>query len=262
MSRRLTAVAFLAAMALVVSSAFGQTTTPKKKKKKKHPKKPVATATIELDSDAGAPPPTATPTPTPTPPANATPTPAEPATPPADENATPAGDSTASEPAKSDAAPSTATPLAMPWSAAVLLGYGFDGAEHLGLGVRGGYTLPMHVYLGVTFVYHLGSSTAGVSTSLPYPGLEGGYELEAGPLVVRPYVGFGPVLARVSLPTTQVDGVAEGGGTTVTTLFGVWAGGLAVVPFADRFFAGGDLRLVVVSGYTTAGFFLTGGARF
>jgi hypothetical protein len=150
----------------------------------------------------------------------------------------------------------------MPWSAGLLLGYGFDGAEHFGLGVRGGYTLPMHVYLGATFVYHFGSSSSGVSTSLLYPGLEGGYEISAGPVVVRPYAGFGPVFVRASAPTTVVAGVTEGGGTSVTTLFGAWLGGVAMVPIADRFFVGGDLRLVLVSGFTTVGVFLTGSARF
>jgi len=261
MSRKLTAVALLAAMALVASSAFGQTTT-KKKKKKKHPK-PAATATIELDSNAGAgtPPPTpasttppaAPPTPPPTPPASAAP---------ADEAAAPAADaSTANAAAASNGAPSSDAATAMPWSAGLLLGYGFNGAEDLGFGLRGGYTLPMHVYLGATLVYHLGSSNV-VSTSLFYPGVEGGYELAAGPVVLRPFVGFGPVFVRASLPTTTIDGVSEGGGASVTTRFGVWAGGLVMVPFADRFFVGGDLRLVVVSAYTTVGIFLTGGARF
>jgi hypothetical protein len=259
MSRKLTAIAFLAAMVLVVSSAFGQTT--KKKKKKKHPK-PAATATIELDDKAPPTPAPGTPadataTPNATPAPNAPPTPAS-----TDESAAPADG--ASEAATKDASPtipSDASGPAMPWSAALLLGYGFNGAEHLGFGLRGGYTLPMHVYLGATLVYHLGSSDV-VSTSLFYPGVEAGYEATLGPVALRPYGGFGPVFVRASLPTQQIAGVTEGGGSSVTTRFGAWNGILAVVRFADRFFAGGDLRLVVVSGYTTVGFFVTGGARF
>jgi len=265
MSRRLTTVAFFAAAALVVSSAFAQTTPAKKKKKKKHPK-PAAT-TIELDSNAGAPPaasppPPASTTPTPTETPTGTPTPTETPTETAGaDNKAPTEEATPSASAKAEASPSPTTAGAMPWSAALLLGDGFDAAEGFGLGVRGGYTLPMHVYLGVTFIYHLGNS-APVSTRVFYPGLEGGYELTAGPVLLRPYVGFGPVFVHTSFPTNSIGGILEGGGSTVATLFGGWIGGAVVVPFADRFFAGGDLRLVLVSGYTTAGVFLTGGVRF
>ena len=82
----------------------------------------------------------------------------------------------------------------MPWSASLLAGYGFNDAEQFGFGVRGGYTLPMHVYVGATFVYHLGTSErTAVSTNLFYPGVEGATSSRPGPFLVRPYIpGSGP----------------------------------------------------------------------
>src|SRR5258707_15835289 len=45
-------------------------------------------------------------------------------------------------------------------SAAALLGNAFKDGVGIGLGVRGGYTLPMNLYVGGTFIYHLGKSEA------------------------------------------------------------------------------------------------------
>src|SRR5215468_6132823 len=42
-------------------------------------------------------------------------------------------------------------------SGALLLGEGFKDGYNFGIGARGGFTLPMSLYLGGTFVYHLGS---------------------------------------------------------------------------------------------------------
>ena len=59
-------------------------------------------------------------------------------------------------------------------SAAVLLGYGFKDGVGVGLGMPGGYTLPVNVYLGGTFVYHLGKSVPGGTVNVFYLGFEEG----------------------------------------------------------------------------------------
>src|SRR3954468_20558779 len=78
------------------------------------------------------------------------------------------------------------SPTAGHASVAGLLGYGFKDGVGLGLGVRGGYTLPMNVYIGGTFVYHLGKSQStpigDVKTNIYYFGVEGGYDIVAGPV--------------------------------------------------------------------------------
>lgn len=66
----------------------------------------------------------------------------------------------------------------------------------LGLGLGGGYTLDMGVYLGARFDYFLGDSntTAGIDSSVNIYqfGLEVGYDLGLAPeLVLRPQLGLG-----------------------------------------------------------------------
>jgi hypothetical protein len=77
-------------------------------------------------------------------------------------------------------------------SIAGLTGFGAN-AYGANFGVRGGYTLPSHLYVGGTI---LGNTGLGNSL-LPGWGLgftmggEVGYDIVAGPLVVRPYGGLG-----------------------------------------------------------------------
>lgn len=81
----------------------------------------------------------------------------------------------------------------------LLVGYGLGEGEgnayNLGFGVRAGYALDMGLYLGGTFVYHLGESeSAGgieVSAGVHYFGAEVGYGIDAGPVNIMPYLGVG-----------------------------------------------------------------------
>ena len=79
-------------------------------------------------------------------------------------------------------------------SAAVLAGDGFKDGLNLGFGARVGYNIDK-IYVGGTFVYHLGKSedfgTLSSKANVYYFGAEGGYDLPAGPVVVRPYLGVG-----------------------------------------------------------------------
>jgi hypothetical protein len=151
------------------------------------------------------------------------------------------------------------------WSVAGLLGLGFTNFYGFGLGARGGYTLPNHVYLGGTLVYSFGWSGYGSF----FTGFEGGYDIEAGPLIVRPYGGVGPIW--VTFPgciyTTQVvNGVVisngcAGSGNYTAAYFAFWAGGTLMYPI-QHWFVGGDLRFLI-TGYQASGALMgTGGYQF
>ena len=104
------------------------------------------------------------------------------------------------------AAPSTTAPrrpsktddlASTPISAAVLAGYASESLK-IGFGVQAGYTI-YGVYLGATFVYHLGTSEGSASAHVLYPGAEVGYDFFVEGVVVRPYVGVDYALFTVSL---------------------------------------------------------------
>jgi len=157
-------------------------------------------------------------------------------------------------------------------SAGVLLGYGFKDYVDLGFGVRGGYTLPMNLYLGGTFIYHLGKSDningVDISGHIMYFGVEGGYDIEAGPVIVRPYLGLGDVIASVDVPQVCAPFVGcVGGGSESSGHFGVWPGATVLYPM-DNFFVGGDARFVIVTSsdsnqdFNAFSLFATGGMKF
>jgi hypothetical protein len=133
------------------------------------------------------------------------------------------------------------SPTAGHASAAVLLGDGFKDGYGLGLGVRGGYTLPMNVYVGGTFIYHLGKTTStpfgDEKANIYYFGVEGGYDLAAGPVVVRPYLGLGGVTAAVSL----------GGASDSESKLALWPGATVLFPIG-HLSVGADARYVIVAG--------------
>lgn len=143
-------------------------------------------------------------------------------------------------------------------SAAFLLGDGFKDGIGLGLGARGGYTLPMNLYLGGTFIYHLGKSDGGVSEHFYYFGVEGGYDLAAGPVIVRPYLGLGD-----ATETGTLDFTALGGGkTTVSSSnFAAWPGATVLYPLGNVLL-GGDARFLIVSNDNVFSLFATAGYQF
>jgi hypothetical protein len=134
-------------------------------------------------------------------------------------------------------------------SAALLLGDGFRDYFNVGIGARAGYTLPMGVYVGGTFVYHLGKNEPMLGgdskVNVYYFGAEGGYEMGAGPLTLRPYAGIGYAIAAFSRPGYSIGSVplppvsgSEGKGA-------LWPGVTAIFPIGNLF-VGGDARYVVV----------------
>jgi hypothetical protein len=140
------------------------------------------------------------------------------------------------------------------------------GTQGVGIGLRGGYTLPMKVYIGAAFVYHLGGSNDAnqvkYTGSTLYLGPEAGYDLELGPVILRPYVGlgYGSVKAKAEAGGTTLIDRSEGG-------FAVWPGVMARYP-VDAFFVGADARYALVTGTDKitnaggAGVFATVGMNF
>jgi hypothetical protein len=157
------------------------------------------------------------------------------------------------------------SPTAGKGSVGALFGYGFKDGLNLGLGVRGGYTLPANVYLGGTFVYHLGKSQndgfGDVSVKVYYFGFEGGYDFVAGPVVIRPYLGLGAATAKASTPSISAFGITAPGVDTSTTKFAAWPGATLLYPMGSAFI-GADARFLVVSDFNAFSLFATGGVQF
>ena len=152
-----------------------------------------------------------------------------------------------------------------PFSASPLVGYATEGLK-LGTGVRAGYTLPMGVYLGGTFVYHFGTSADGpgyeVSSRAMYPAGEVGYDFKVPntSVLVRPYFGGGMLFASM---TAKRAGQEETKSDSSPILYpGVSV--LFAIP-ESPFFAGADARLAFVTesdADPSFGAFLVGGLKF
>ena len=157
------------------------------------------------------------------------------------------------------------------WSLAGLIGFGFENYNAFGIGGRFGYTLPSHVYLGGTFIDYPGVATYyGNAFST---GFEGGYEIEAGPVLVRPYGGIGFIdVAYGTGVCYYPNGVPYtcNGNQASNIFFAFWAGGTVLFPLGEgkHWIVGGDLRFMITSlnyGGTSAfgiNFMGTGGYRF
>lgn len=177
-------------------------------------------------------------------------------------------------PPKEAVAPAPEPSNETPFSAALLLGYGFKtdrstggaGADPYGFmaGLRGGYTFDFNLYAGVYFNYYLGSSKkagsarvnlAETETSASYMqfGLEAGYDVNAGPVLFRPSLEIGMAI-----------GFSDAGGETASVSDIMFAPGATLVYPIDDFFIGGDLRANIVTGDGVSGVTLaaTGGLRF
>jgi hypothetical protein len=131
---------------------------------------------------------------------------------------------------------------------APLAGYGFNGLG-FGAGVRGGYTFDYPIYVGGTFMYHAGSEDNPVSgpgivasnSRLFYPGIEAGYDVGIGPVLVRPYVGTGILFGRLS--TTDINGV--GTSQTETALMFYPGVNAHYIIARSPVFVGGDARVLL-----------------
>jgi hypothetical protein len=168
-------------------------------------------------------------------------------------------------PAKAEADEPASEPK--PISIAPVFGYATGNAS-IGLGFRGGYTLSNGLYLGGTFVYHLGTSEKApgfdggemeTSVRIFYPGAEVGYDISVGPVIIRPYAGLGALFATASFKSGSEESSSTNGS------FALWPGCTVMYDFPrSSFFIGGDTRLVIATsgGDPSFGMFATGGMRF
>jgi hypothetical protein len=159
---------------------------------------------------------------------------------------------------------------ARPISVGLLLGYGIsfeDGPNPwgLGFGLRGGYNIDA-IFLGARFVYYLGESEeAGgfeASINIWELGIEGGYDIPAGPVVIRPGLGLGIANASISAdlpPPLESQDVSE------TNPY-IALGASVLYDINPEFFIGGDGRIQIVIGDNGDGTALiilaNGGMRF
>lgn len=146
----------------------------------------------------------------------------------------------------------------------VQLGFGTANADGLGIGARGGYTMKNRVWLGGVTEYNFGRSNTAAdiqtSTSRFIIGPEIGYALNAGPVVVRPYVsaGLGVLGNSVKSVGTSVQPLDQ---SENTAKFYVMPGAAVQVPI-QNFFVGGDARVLVMKNEdTSVGLFGSAGFR-
>ena len=132
-----------------------------------------------------------------------------------------------------------------PISVAFLAGHGEKDAFKSGIGGRVGYTLRNNIYLGGSFVSHLGTQDGPVQANVWYAGGEVGYELEAGPVIVRPYVGVGIASAWASVFMPAIGSYPGGRIEASDRRVAIWPGASVLLPI-DRAFIGVDAKFLVV----------------
>lgn len=134
----------------------------------------------------------------------------------------------------------------------------------LGAGLRGGYELDFKLYLGVYFMWYLGSSTSGSTQRIMNSvrethanywqfGIDVGYDWWVADIIIRPSMelGMGIAVTNATGRTTSVSDFMFGPGITV------------IYPW-DNLFIGGELRGNVVTGNGVAGLLIAAqfGMRF
>jgi hypothetical protein len=167
-------------------------------------------------------------------------------------------------PARADERPTTTSVelLAGDGSELVKVGSSGPSAYGFGLGMRAGITLPARLYLGGTFVQHVGWVTTASSTTtsstyrgayhVTYGGAEIGWAFERHGLLVRPYAGSGMLLAFGRTDVRRVTRVDD------RALFYVAPGVLTAARFGaraglrPRWYGGFDMRLIVTPALPTS----------
>jgi hypothetical protein len=144
-------------------------------------------------------------------------------------------------------------------SVAGLVGYGFDadGSEGIyglfGFGVRGGYTLRQNIYIGGTFMDHFAEREV-----LYLLGVEGGYDFQLEPVMIRPYIGLGFAHDTFSFESSTRE--------YSDTFFAFSFGGTVLFNLNEQWFIGGDFKLPIFISRFGAAFFptpcFTGGLNF
>jgi hypothetical protein len=171
----------------------------------------------------------------------------------------------AAESTDQSATPATPSDAASynPISIAFLAGHGEKDAFKMGVGGRAGYTLKNNLYIGGSFVWHFGTQDGPVQAHVSYGGGEVGYELAAGPIVVRPYLGGGIASISASIYMPRI-GSYEGGRISASeSRFAVWPGASLLVPFdGGRGFIGVDGKFLIVESANAFNAYGTVGVAF
>jgi hypothetical protein len=152
-------------------------------------------------------------------------------------------------------------------SAGLLAGNGFKDGYNVGVGARGGITLPMNIYLGASFVYHFGKTEnvggSDVTANVWLLGAEGGYDLGIGPLTLRPYLGLGYAHLSFAAPACAAVGTCVSASDSDGKV-AFWPGATAHFNLAFLYL-GVDLRYTVLLDVEDAnafGTFVTAGLSF
>jgi hypothetical protein len=131
--------------------------------------------------------------------------------------------------------------------------YGSDDLN-LGLGARGGYTLPNGVYIGGMFDYFIGQSasmtsggtSASASAHMWDVGAEGGFDFAlTDAVMVRPYLGLGIAESSIEACIDQIGGPMCTSGSVSDSFLEV--GGL-INYLSGQLMFGGDVRLLAARG--------------
>jgi hypothetical protein len=141
-----------------------------------------------------------------------------------------------------------------PISVGLLLGYGIsfeDGNPWgLGFGLRGGYNIDA-IFLGARFIYYLGQSEEAfgveISSNIIELGIEGGYDIAVGPVIIRPGLGLGLAIVSAEVSGQSILGPATTGSDSSTNPY-IALGGSVLYDIDEQFFVGGDMRLQFVIG--------------
>jgi len=157
----------------------------------------------------------------------------------------------------------TEAPRHNPISIAFLAGHGGKEAFKAGLGGRIGYTLKNNLYVGASFIWHFGTQDGPVQANVSYGGGEVGYELDAGPIVVRPYVGGGIASMFASVYVPRIGNYEGGRISASDSRFALWPGASVLVPFdGGRGFIGIDGRFLIVESANAFNAYGTVGVAF
>jgi hypothetical protein len=156
-------------------------------------------------------------------------------------------------------APATASPsakhdaLGEGVTIAPLADFGTSKAYGFGVGARAGYLHSSRVYLGGTFVYNFGGTEGALSYTSYYLGPEVGYQVAAGPIAVRPYVGGG--FGAIQTTYRGLGLIPGGGGAGVSSDYKgrsqsayLWPGVTILVPVVKELALGADVRVLFAPG--------------
>ena len=139
-----------------------------------------------------------------------------------------------------------------------MIGNGFSDQYGIGLGLKGGYTLPSRIYVGGNINYHFGTSQEFRGTTIDsttwYVGPEAGYDLGLGPVIVRPVLGIG-----AGFNTQNIRGAIANESDTDARFY--VAPGASVHYPIGNFFVGGDSRVMIMSDANAFTLFGTGGVH-